>query len=287
MVGFRPTTVRRPASVSAVVRRWSLLDAPGVVRASLRHRAWRYRLRVDRDGIRWMRSWLRPGDAVVDVGAYKGGYTYWMRSSVGSTGSVLAFEPQPRLASYLRRCASAFSWSNVRVEEVALSSGAGRRELRVPGSEPSPAASLVGASLPAGSGGYLVPVDTLDRRVADVAATGPVRLVKCDVEGHEMDVFEGARGMLTADRPPLLFECEARHDPTRTVEDVFEFLHGLGYRGFFFWHGRKLGAERFRTREHQVQGRRPYCNNFIFVPEEGRDVREPTAPDSASAPAGR
>ena len=46
------------------------------------------------------------------------------------------------------------------------------------------------------------------------------------MEGHELDTFRGAEGILTQDRPLLLFECEARHNP----------------------------------------GRAPYANNFVFEP---------------------
>ena len=37
-----------------------------------------------------MRSVLRHGDVAVDVGAYKGGYTYWMREAVGDAGTVFS-----------------------------------------------------------------------------------------------------------------------------------------------------------------------------------------------------
>lgn len=244
-------------------------------RAALRHRAWRYRLRVDPDEIRWMLAALRPGDTAVDAGAYKGGYTFWMRKAVGAAGHVLAFEPQPPLASYLRGCVDAFAWTNVRVDEAALSSEVGRRDLHVPADEPSPGASLVGASLPRGAARYPVRVDTLDRTLDEARFPRPVRLLKCDVEGHELDLFEGARRTLLADQPLLLFECEARHDPTRTVEDVFAYLGALGYAGFFFWKGERLGVDRFDAEVHQVQGRRPYGNNFVFVPEGRRSGRAP------------
>lgn len=239
-----------------------------LTRAALAHRAWRYRLRVDPDGIRWMRSALRPGDIAVDVGAYRGGYTYWMRRGVGESGAVLAYEPQPGPAAYLRRCVRDCAWSNVTVVGCALSSQPGRRTLRLPGDAPSPAGSLVGASLPIGSRGHDVDVETLDRYLAaNLLPSGP-RLVKCDVEGHELEVFLGARATLEEHRPSILVECEARHAPDRAVEDVFEHLLALGYRGSFFWRGVRTDVGRFETELHQVEGRRPYVNNFIFEPSE-------------------
>jgi len=236
-------------------------------RAVLAHRGWRYASRVDPDEIRWMRSVLKPGDVAVDVGAYKGGYTWWMRRQVGDAGCVLAVEPQPMMAAYLRRCVADFAWTNVHVEEVALSSAPGRGNLRLPGRDPSPAASLVGASLPPGGQRYTVETDTLDRLVDAWAPGAPVRLLKCDVEGSELDVFRGAERTLERDRPLLLFECEARHLTGHGMGEVFAHMAGLGYRGSFFWRGERRDVSAFDVATHQVEGRKPYGNNFVFVPD--------------------
>lgn len=237
-----------------------------LARSLLAHRGWRYRTRVDPDEIRWMRSALREGDSAVDVGAYKGGYTYWMRREVGDAGEVLAIEPQPGLARYLRRCALDFGWDNVHVAEVAASSRRGTATLRLPAGEPSPAASLVGASLRGDTLGYEVGTDTLDSLLAEHHLDeSDVRLIKCDVEGHELDVFRGAVDTLARHRPYLLFECEARHLEGHTMQDVFEHLARLGYRGAFFWHGSLVDVDDFDADVHQVEGRRPYANNFVFT----------------------
>jgi FkbM family methyltransferase len=220
-----------------------------------------------------MRSVLSPGDVAIDVGAYKGGYTYLMRRLVGASGAVLAIEPQPKLAAHLRRCVDDFAWTNVRVEESALSSQPGRGRLRLPGADPSPAASLVGASLPPGAHGYEVGTDTLDRVVDAWEPPGPVRLIKCDVEGHELEVFRGGARTLERDHPLLLFECEARHLAGYDMRDVFSHVERLGYRGSFFCRGERLDASAFDASAHQVEGRRPYANNFVFVPDEGDGAR--------------
>jgi FkbM family methyltransferase len=235
-------------------------------RAGLAYRARRYRKRVDPEEILWMLAQLRRGDTAIDVGAHKGGYMYSMRRAVGGAGSVVAVEPQPELASYLRQCVRDFAWENVWVVERGLSSTPGRRMLWRPGDAPSPAASLGGASLPPAPRGLEVEVDTLDRMLTDLPVKRPVRLLKCDVEGHELEVFLGARDTLSEHRPRILVECEARHAPERRVEDVIRHLEALGYRGSFFWRRERLVAARFDATLHQVEGRRPYANNFIFEP---------------------
>jgi FkbM family methyltransferase len=195
-----------------------------------------------------------------------------MRDSVGETGHVVALEPQPIQATYLRRCVEAFGWTNVHVEEVALSSESGSGTLYLPGRAPSPGASLVGASLPAGSKGYEVRVETLDGVLEARGVDAPIRLIKCDVEGHELEVFRGAAGTLEKYHPEVIFECEARHLSGHSMTDVFDYLADLGYRGSFFWNGDRLDIDAFDVDRHQVEGRRPYGNNFIFTADGAEEA---------------
>jgi FkbM family methyltransferase len=226
-------------------------------RAALAHRARRYRLRVDPHEIRWLGAALRPGDLAVDVGAHKGGYVYAMRKVVGASGAVVAVEPQPELASYLRQCVLDFGWRNVAVMERALSSEPGERTLWRPAGEPSPAASLDGASLPPRPLGVPVEVDTLDRTLSALLPGRPVRLLKCDVEGHELDVLAGAAETLSAHRPLILVECEARHAPERLVQRRLRPPRGPGLRGLVLLEGLAARTSPLRCRAPPGRGPPP------------------------------
>jgi predicted methyltransferase len=68
----------------------------------LLYRAYRYRWKNDPTEIAFVRAHVQPGSIALDVGAHKGGYTYWLAKGVGPSGHVYAFEPQPRLATGLR-----------------------------------------------------------------------------------------------------------------------------------------------------------------------------------------
>jgi hypothetical protein len=50
---------------------------------------------------------------------------------------------------------------------------------------------------------------------------GPkIELTKCDVEGHALEVFKGAKNKLLEERPTLVFEChheEAKESITRNL----------------------------------------------------------------------
>ena len=42
----------------------------------------------------------------------------------------------------------------------------------------------------------------------------------------------------------------------------------LEYRGFYFWMGGVVDVAQFDVARQQIEGRRPYGNNFVFVPRE-------------------
>jgi FkbM family methyltransferase len=233
------------------------------------YRAWRYRLKLEKQEIRWLRRLIQPGDCVVDIGAHKGAYTYWMRRAAGSEGQVFAFEPQPRLAALLRRLHRGAGCRNVVIEAMGLSSKPGTLTLKVPGRDTSPSASfedtedsrLHGHRVP-------VPVTTLDAYLGGRPRIR-ISLIKCDAEGHELEVFRGARQVLLRDRPHLLFECETRHLAGGRPEDVFAFLQELGYRGYCLGKQGVFGTDRFDAALHQAYTGDPETvNNFLFTVTE-------------------
>lgn len=234
------------------------------------YRAWRYRQRLERQEIRLLLRHLAAGDWAVDVGAHKGAYTYWMRHAVGATGRVCAFEPQPLLAESLAALAANSGYTNVRVENLALSSASGTMTLTVPGSGTSPGASLEsgrgqGQGGPSGTA-YSVRVTTLDDYFGGDERQR-VRLLKCDAEGHELEVFRGGRRLLSEVRPCILFECERRHRGTGRVDEVFRWLENLGYRGYYIDRAGAHDLDGFDPGRHQADSREGgYVNNFLFLP---------------------
>jgi len=228
------------------------------------YRAWRYRYRLERQEIRLLLQHLAAGDTAVDAGAHKGAYTYWMRHAVGPAGRVYAFEPQPLLAKRLRSLLSASGYGNVVVENMGLSSTAGTLMLNVPGDSTSPGASFETGRAEGQS--YPVQVTTLDEYFAG-RQDHRVRLLKCDAEGHELEVFRGARRLLADMQPCLLFECERRHRSSGRVDDVFGWLQELGYRGYFIDRSGARELQQFDPEVHQRDNSAPgYVNNFMFLP---------------------
>ncbi|HWA10110.1 MAG TPA: FkbM family methyltransferase [Opitutaceae bacterium] len=234
--------------------------------ARLVYRAYRYRWKNDPAEIAFLRTHVVAGTVALDVGAHKGGYTYWLARGVGARGHVHAFEPQPALALKLQE---GFSPARVTVRNAGVSDRDGTMKLHIPtDGRPSPGASLE-ATGPAAATGHAIDVKViaLDPYLDGLRGGRPKRVsfLKCDVEGHELSVFRGAEQLLRRDRPVLLFECEQRHHGARPIAEVFAYLEGLGYRGQFFDDDRLRPLAEFNVSVHQRAPKEPgYCNNFVF-----------------------
>jgi FkbM family methyltransferase len=234
-------------------------------RMRMLNRLWKYRLREESESIAFMRRQPLVGRTVIDVGANKGIYSYWMSRQVGPQGRVVAFEPQPDLRPHLEDFKRSFRLDNLQIVSQGLSNRPGAAALR----RDKPGA--LGASLeppppderaPNVSETIDVPLTTLDQFCAAQNLTD-VAFIKCDVEGHELAVFQGGRELLQRQRPVLLFECH-HHEAERGA--LFAFLAELGYDGFFIQNSERVPYQQFADRPY----RKPSIKhrNYMFAHRE-------------------
>lgn len=85
-------------------------------------RCMRYRYRTEKLQLQTLMRLDLSGATVLDIGANKGIYCFWMSRAVGRLGRVIAFEPQPEMNVAISRLKSIFKWRNMKVLNVALSS---------------------------------------------------------------------------------------------------------------------------------------------------------------------
>lgn len=158
-----------------------------------------------------VRSLLKPGFRVADVGANIGYILLLFESAVGPGGSVACFEPEPENVAELRRNVEANGFSNVEIFPVAVGAAPGTVSLR---------SGLNGAVAEDGSGDLTVSMVRLDD-----ALPGPVDFVKIDVEGYEGHVLAGAQRLLAEHRPTLFVEIHPGFlAPPTTVDGLFATL---------------------------------------------------------------
>lgn len=234
----------------------------------LRLRANKYKNRDDIGGIAFILDSIKPGQIVMDIGAHKAGYLYFMLQQTGSSGKIYAFEPQSSLYHYIVHLKKISGWHNVTIEHLALSDSAGKVTLFIPANKKSkgnsPGATIVEHQERTGSDlQEEVNTQTLDNYCREKNVKPD--FLKIDVEGNELRIFKGGRETIQTYKPKILVEIEARHIGEDKVRETWTFLQDMGYTGQFIHGTERKPLSEFSFQAHQNTGdMKNYCNNFIF-----------------------
>jgi FkbM family methyltransferase len=239
-----------------------------IEKIKLYYRVERYRSRHDKGGIQFLVSSIGEGQTAMDIGAHKAGYTYWMIKQIKNTGMVYAFEPQMNLYNYISRIKNICRWDNVKIENLALSDEIKTTTLFIPHSKPgqksSPGATIVenNDNLFTGST-EKVKTETLDSYCNRYKIKPD--FLKIDAEGNELRILRGGINTLTACKPKILVEIEARCAGRERVFETFEFLESMGYSGHFIQGSIRIPLALFSLDKNQNRkDMKNYCNNFTF-----------------------
>ncbi len=228
-------------------------------------RAWRYRLRIEKHEIGFLIKNLKPGQVAVDIGAHKGAYTYWMSKCVGHSGKVFSFEPQPLLYKRLREVIKFSKIDNIFLYPIAFSAFRGKNNLIIPNGNQSPSASIDRDMKPNDTK-IEINTTTLDEFFYNKKIS--VDYLKCDVEGHELEVFRNNVKFFDYCRPIISVESEARHCGEDKVLELFAFFKEIKYDGYFYKRNNIRSIKYFSIYDYQLDPNKIiYINNFIFLPK--------------------
>lgn len=164
---------------------------------------------------------LKPGWWMMDVGANVGFTTLLAARLIGPSGRVLAFEPNQAAAARLRTNVALNALSNVDINEIGLGSRTGIAQLATGDHHGT-------SSMRTGSGRRVCV------RTGDEFAPPPDRptLIKIDVEGYELEVLRGMRGVLARPNVVLLIEVTDKwlREAGGSAEELFAELNGFNGR---------------------------------------------------------
>lgn len=180
---------------------------------------------IDPELTRFALEHVRSGSVVWDVGANVGLFTFAAAGLAGTTGRVIAVEPDLWLALQLQRAArrSVEDRATVDVLAAAVSDSAGTAVLHVAQQSRAINHLRVGSSSQTGGIRYIQPVPKLplDSLLEHMP---PPDVIKIDVERAELQVLRGAQKVLAA-RPTLLVEVDRDH-----ADEASHILLEAGYR---------------------------------------------------------
>jgi len=180
---------------------------------------------------------IESGETAIDVGANLGYMTTIMAKKVGKTGKVWCFEPNPEVYKELSKNVASWhktlDWNQINTQQIALSNQSGVGVLSVPTNNREEAALISSQELQGQENlaeSYTVTLARLDEILKN---SGQISLMKIDVEGHELEVLQGATELISKQQiRNIIYEDHSGY-PT----PVSKFLEQHGYTIFRIWKG--------------------------------------------------
>lgn len=198
---------------------------------------------------------LRPGDTMVDIGANFGFHTLSAARNVTSTGKIIAFEPLPRAFAQLQQNLALNELHQVVAENLALGDSEIDTVIYTFSNQPDTHASMY-VSVGDVSEYFNCKITTLDKYTKENCSTECIRLIKLDVEGHELKVLKGANGILQSMRPHVIVEFNplTLRSAGTSQQELMSYLWSCNYRleilsakhekTVELWHADQLATQR-------------------------------------------
>lgn len=174
-------------------------------------------------------NWLKPRMVFYDLGANLGFFSLLGARMVGADGEVFSFEADPEVAEQVRQNAARNAFSHVHVVNAAVWSSTGSVTFTRSDTAQSPDRGW----------GKVVSNAESQERIITVASTSlddfgrshaAPDFIKCDVEGAESEVFEGARELIAKHGP--IVACEVHSD--ENASRLKRFFEDVGYSQSWF-----------------------------------------------------
>ena len=175
---------------------------------------------------------IRPGDVVIDAGAFVGYFSFLYSRFVGSDGIVFAYEPQPQALHLFANEVKKRNIQNIRICERAASYVSGQTVAMKVFSDSAEQSCTIEPGLmdpsrmPGSTAMIEVQTEALDSLEDDIGKKH-LSFIKIDTEGHEDKVIEGAETLLRKHNPIVIMEYG--FVPDRYEPNTIEQIGKMGY----------------------------------------------------------
>jgi FkbM family methyltransferase len=212
--------------------------------------------------LRFLWRFLKPGMTLLDVGAHHGVFSLLSARKLAGAGKVIAFEPSPRERKRFELHARLNGIHGICLEPYAVSAAGNTLKFYTVSSGFTTMNSLKKPPVETPVREELVEAVSLDEYLGAQGITR-VDVVKMDVEGGELEAFQGSQRMLSEFRPLII--CEVLDWVTQpwgyAASRIVRHLREQRYCWFGF---RDDGA----IFPHAEQREYPETRNYLAVPEE-------------------
>jgi FkbM family methyltransferase len=190
-----------------------------------------YLLNINRPGrdpeLAIIHRFLTKGDIAIDIGANGADWTYHLHHCVGEEGYIYAFEADPYYALATDIAIKLMRLKRVRLFSFGLSKIDEWVPIRVTDSHGlrfSGQSYVDKNACKNDKEVRVVHLKKLDSMIQDYPQILNTALIKCDVEGYELFVFEGANEVLSQARPFIILEVGNYWKQGYSSHDVYNLF---------------------------------------------------------------
>lgn len=177
------------------------------------------------DEIKFIRTFIKPGMKVIDIGANYGLYTLTIAKIIGDQGKIWAFEPTAATHACLQQSIASNNFNNIELIQAGLSDKIGEAKFYT-----DPNAELNSLSKEAVSGNFYetIALLTLDH-CANKYRWLDIDFIKLDAEGEEINILKAGTNFLASVSPLIMFEFKHGENVNLPLINSFK---NLGYETY-------------------------------------------------------
>lgn len=228
----------------------------------LKRRLQRSIKRNDEQEINLVKKFIKSGTDSIDVGVYRGVYSYEMSKY---SEKVHSFEPNPIIFKYINKNLKKFI-KNIHLYNFALSNQNKTMNLKIPIRNSNSNKEIFEEYYEMGKATIhnennfenYENFEIQTKKIDELSFDNKISFIKIDVEGHELEVIEGAKNTIKRDKPILLVEIEKQYTKKEVAESI-NFINSLGYKSYFF--------NKKDLKSTTELNNLDLFNNFIFFPK--------------------
>ena len=216
----------------------------------------------DENEIELLERFIEPGTDSIDVGVYRGVYSYEMSKY---SKNVHSFEPNPIIFEYINKNLKKII-NNIFLYNYALSNKNQVIDLKVPirndkyNRENFEEFYELGRATIHQENTFkrYEKFQITSKKIDEFNFKNNISFIKIDVEGHELEVIKGGEEIISKNKPILLVEIEERYSQSK-VSDTINYINKLGYISHYY-------DNKILKKTSELNNLSLF-NNYIFLPK--------------------